>query len=126
MFPEDYVSARGRFRAAVEAAGGERLTLPIAANDSRGGELTIDVGWFGARRPDRAFIHSCGVHGVEAFAGSAIQCAWLSANRPSPAAGDAVVFVHAVNPFGMAWLRRVNAHNVDLNRNRSEERRVGK
>ena len=25
--------------------------------------------------------------------------------------------VHAVNPFGFAWLRRVNEDNVDLNRN---------
>jgi hypothetical protein len=25
--------------------------------------------------------------------------------------------VHALNPFGFAWLRRVNEYNVDLNRN---------
>jgi hypothetical protein len=25
--------------------------------------------------------------------------------------------VHAVNPYGFAWLRRANEHNVDLNRN---------
>jgi hypothetical protein len=30
---------------------------------------------------------------------------------------DAVVFVHALNPYGMAWLRRVNENNIDLNRN---------
>ncbi|HNJ97461.1 MAG TPA: DUF2817 domain-containing protein, partial [Ilumatobacteraceae bacterium] len=28
-----------------------------------------------------------------------------------------VVHVHALNPFGMAWHRRVNEDNVDLNRN---------
>src|SRR5262249_38784306 len=27
------------------------------------------------------------------------------------------IFVHVLNPFGMAWLRRVNEENVDLNRN---------
>ena len=26
-------------------------------------------------------------------------------------------FIHALNPFGFAWLRRVNEDNVDLNRN---------
>lgn len=25
--------------------------------------------------------------------------------------------VHVLNPYGMAWLRRVNENNVDLNRN---------
>jgi len=29
----------------------------------------------------------------------------------------AIVVVHTLNPFGMAWLRRVNEENVDLNRN---------
>jgi Protein of unknown function (DUF2817) len=29
----------------------------------------------------------------------------------------ALVLVHAINPYGFAWLRRVNEHNVDLNRN---------
>jgi hypothetical protein len=28
-----------------------------------------------------------------------------------------VVLVHALNPYGFAWLRRVNENNVDLNRN---------
>ena len=30
---------------------------------------------------------------------------------------SAIVLVHVLNPFGMAWLRRVNENNVDLNRN---------
>ena len=63
------------------------------------------------------FIHSCGVHGVEAFAGSAIQLAWLTNRRPHVDDDEALAFVHPVNPFGMAWVRRVNEHNVDLNRN---------
>jgi hypothetical protein len=29
----------------------------------------------------------------------------------------AVVLIHAINPYGFAWLRRVNEDNVDLNRN---------
>ena len=28
-----------------------------------------------------------------------------------------VVMIHALNPYGMAWVRRVNEDNVDLNRN---------
>jgi hypothetical protein len=33
------------------------------------------------------------------------------------APGCASVLVHVVNPYGMAWLRRVNERGVDLNRN---------
>jgi hypothetical protein len=29
----------------------------------------------------------------------------------------ALIFTHLLNPFGMAWLRRANENNVDLNRN---------
>ena len=28
-----------------------------------------------------------------------------------------MVLIHAMNPYGFAWLRRVNEHNIDLNRN---------
>ena len=32
----------------------------------------------------------------------------------------ALVLVHVINPYGMAWLRRFNENNVDLNRNFAE------
>mgnify|MGYP000199109786 CR=1 FL=1 len=56
------------------------------------------------------------MHGVEAFAGAATQLALLDALPALPADG-ALVLVHVLNPYGMAWLRRANEHNVDLNRN---------
>jgi hypothetical protein len=56
------------------------------------------------------------VHGVEGFTGSAIQLQILASHQ-QVAGEQAVILVHAVNPYGMAWLRRVNENNVDLNRN---------
>jgi hypothetical protein len=53
---------------------------------------------------------------VEGFAGSAIQLQLL-ANVPALPSDTAVIFTHILNPFGMAWLRRANENNVDLNRN---------
>ncbi|MFM7783425.1 MAG: DUF2817 domain-containing protein, partial [Gammaproteobacteria bacterium] len=38
--------------------------------------------------------------------------------------GTALVLVHAVNPFGFAWLRRTNEDNIDLNRNFVDHSRV--
>jgi hypothetical protein len=42
---------------------------------------------------------------------------WLDEGICDVPEGCAIFLVHVVNPYGMAWLRRVNEHNVDLNRN---------
>jgi len=89
-----------------------------------GRALAIDIAWLGSSSPRRVLVHSSGLHGVEGFAGSAIQIALLERGLRIPA-DAAVVFVHVLNPYGMAWLRRVNENNVDLNRNfgtRDEDR----
>lgn len=116
FFSPDYATARGRFRAAALRAGAALDTLPLAARGPRDEALTIDIAWLGARQPRRVLLHLSGVHGVEAFAGSAAQLALLAAPPPLPADG-ALVLLHVLNPYGMAWLRRANEHNVDLNRN---------
>jgi hypothetical protein len=56
------------------------------------------------------------MHGVEAYTGSAVQLALLD-SPPAPGPDEAVILVHVLNPYGMAWLRRTNENNVDLNRN---------
>jgi len=116
-FSPDYFTARARFRSGVLACGGQIESILLNARGPAGEDLTIDIGWFGCPTPQRAFIHSSGLHGVEGFAGSAIQLQWLEHGLPSLAADSAIAIVHALNPFGMAWLRRVNENNVDLNRN---------
>ena len=116
-FSPDYETARSRFRAGVARAGGGLTSLALTARGPAGENLTIDVGWFGAKHPRRAFAHSSGVHGVEAFAGSAIQLQWLDEGLPDLPEDAAIVLVHVINPYGMAWLRRFNEHGVDLNRN---------
>jgi hypothetical protein len=90
------------------------IALPAAG--PRGEALLIDIAWLGAASPRRVLLHTSGMHGVEAYTGSAVQLALL-ASPPAPAAGEALVLVHVLNPYGMAWLRRTNENNVDLNRN---------
>lgn len=115
-FSPDYITARNRFHMAARHAGAALDALPLAAPGPRGEALTIDIAWLGTALPRRVLLHISGVHGVEAFAGSAAQIALLEAPPPLPADG-ALILVHVLNPWGMAWLRRVNEHNVDLNRN---------
>ncbi|HYW78681.1 MAG TPA: DUF2817 domain-containing protein [Thermoguttaceae bacterium] len=116
LFSADYATAREKFRRAARGAGLTLDELELAAAGPRGEPLTIDIAQLGARQPDRVLLHFSGLHGLEGFAGSAIQLRLLD-SPPSLSATDAMVLIHAVNPFGMAWLRRVNENNVDLNRN---------
>jgi hypothetical protein len=116
-FSADYRTAQSRFRAILAEHGGRLDSLVLAAKGPRGEDLAIDIGWFGASNPRRVLVHSSGLHGVEAFAGSAIQLQQLSNAMPRLPDDAAMVFVHVLNPYGMAWLRRFNENNVDLNRN---------
>ena len=115
-FSPDYATARERFRAAARAAGAELDVLALEARGPGDEQLTIDIARLGEREPRRVLLHSSGLHGVEAFAGSAVQLAAL-AGGPAPPRDSALVLVHVLNPYGMAWLRRANEGNVDLNRN---------
>jgi hypothetical protein len=115
-FSTDFFPARSAFRELAERAGGRLEMLPLDAHGPNGQSLGIDIAWFGAENPRRVVVHSSGLHGVEGFAGSAIQ---IQALTELPALPDdtALILVHILNPYGMSWLRRANESNVDLNRN---------
>lgn len=115
-FSPDYETARGRFRTAATAAGAALHAIALPAQGPRGETLGIDIAWVGAAHPRRVFLHTSGLHGVEAYTGSAVQLALLDAPT-APGPDDALILVHVLNPYGMAWLRRTNENNVDLNRN---------
>ena len=115
-FSEDYFTARTRFRQATEKAGGRLCAIPLVATGPGNEGLTIDIGWLGSKQPRKVLLHCSGVHGVEGFAGSAIQLQLLE-DPPMLPEDTALILIHILNPYGMAWLRRFNENNVDLNRN---------
>ena len=116
FFSPDYAAARARFLAAARAAGATLESLPLPATGPGGEKLSIDVARLGSPEATRVLLHTSGLHGVEGFAGSAVQLAALE-RAPAVPAGGAVVLAHVLNPYGMIWLRRANENNVDLNRN---------
>lgn len=118
-FHADYGAARYAFLAAAEAQGAKLSAHPIAERGPRGEELAIDVAYLGPQAPRRLIVVTSGTHGVEGFAGSAIQHRLLTEQLDGwqPTADMGLLLVHAVNPYGFAYLRRVNESNVDLNRN---------
>jgi len=115
-FAADYSTAREWFQDKARRAGARLSQLPISPFGPRGESLSIDIAWLGSDQPSHVLLHLCGVHGVEGFVGSAIQLSLMD-DTPRMSDNHAIVLVHAVNPYGMVWLRRANVNNVDLNRN---------
>jgi len=124
FFSPDYARAKNRFLAAATRAGCRLESFNIGARGPSGEALSIDVAVLGRPQPARLLLLSSGIHGVEGFFGSAVQLAWLEQQAAHAAlpADTAIVFVHALNPYGFAWRRRWNEHNVDLNRNFIDDR----
>jgi hypothetical protein len=125
--PTDFTTARTRFLTAAEEAGAHVRHLEHPLPGPQGDPLATDVARLGNPDAPARLLVVSGTHGVEGFAGSACQEAMLAGGIPAAAAfeaGDlAVVLVHAINPYGFAWVRRVNEDNVDLNRNCVDFRR---
>ena len=112
FYSSTYSAARQQFRQYAYQKGGQLYALPV--DESQG--LFIDIAlWPGAS--DTLLLHTSGIHGVEAFPGSAVQCAFLDEFVPDQLQRSGLALVHCVNPWGMQRLRRWNAENVDLNRN---------
>lgn len=115
FFPADYFAARAAFR--LRAAAGQPTRHVIDARGPAGEDLTIDSAYVGAESPQRLVILTSGIHGVEGSAGSALQQLWLSDFAHRLPGDTGMLLVHALNPYGFAYGRRVNENNVDLNRN---------
>ncbi|ETO19118.1 hypothetical protein RFI_18119, partial [Reticulomyxa filosa] len=104
-------------------------------------DCSVDICYVpGSASNKHLIIHVSGVHGVEGFAGSAIQIFLLRQVLPHLGYGKTelentyiasqagqeyksdddrphIVFVHSLNPTGMAMGRRFTIDNIDLNRN---------
>ena len=117
-FSQDYAAARAHFLEASRQAGAR---LEAHENPTRGpaGEtLFTDLAWLGPPDAAGVLVTISATHGVEGFCGSGVQHGWLEAglHKDLPE-GVALLQIHAINPHGFAWLRRVTEDNVDLNRN---------
>ena len=117
-FSASYDQARTRFIESVECADGALERVAHPERDPDGRDLSTDVAWFGPTTAERVLVLMSGTHGVEGYCGSGAQVDWLRrgvlAGVPT---GTAVLMIHAINPYGFAWQRRVTEDNVDLNRN---------
>jgi len=117
-FPDSYAAGRDRFRALAGAAGGALHAVPHPKRGPDGGDLSVDAAWFGPPEPARALLVVSATHGVEGHCGSGCQAGWIAGGGPGRLPRDTgALVIHAINPHGFAWTRRVTEDNVDLNRN---------
>lgn len=118
FFSSDYASARTNFLASAAAAGARVESYRHPKSGPSGQSIYTDVAVLGASEAKIVLFVSSATHGVEGFAGSAIQVGLLRRGYGSRLGPNTrLVLIHAINPFGFAHLRRANEDNIDLNRN---------
>ena len=115
-FSSDYADARRRFQAAASAIGAPVRSYENPNRGPAGEVLATDCAWIGPEDAGRVLMLLSATHGVEGFCGSGCQIDWMSGDRRLPDDTAALV-VHAINPHGFAWIRRVTEEGCDLNRN---------
>ena len=119
-FAAEYVTARQRILDCAEKMNLEVETMNITPKGPHNETLSTDIFWIGPTDASKLILHTSGVHGVEGFPGSAAAVWIMEGIRKKHLKlpdGCAIAFAHIINPWGMAWLRRVNEDNADLNRN---------
>jgi len=85
------------------------------------GDESLTIDWIAADALEekcKLFVLTTGEHGVEGYVGSAMLELFMQQflQRLEPK-DTGLLLVHAINPWGMKYKRRVNQYNVDLNRN---------
>ena len=123
-FAHTYAEARAKFLAAATGARMDSHPEPLRGQELE--TLAMDVARVGADDADAVLVISSGCHGVEGYCGSGAQVALLhdeAFRSKARLAGVALVFIHALNPWGFSFGRRVTHEGVDLNRNFVDFRR---
>lgn len=114
VFPTSYQEGRHQFLAAAKDIGAEIWSFehPLSSESA---PIFTDVAVTSRKNSDRTLIIQSGTHGIEGLAGSGIQIG-LMRSWDFLKAVD-VILIHALNPWGFLHGRRVDEHNVDVNRN---------
>lgn len=118
-FSKTYNEARNKFKhlCDIHNLSTSEIKVPCGYDD----DLTINIGILWGSK-ENIFLHISGTHGVEAYAGSAIQLYLIERMAiqglmDDTYTGPTIIFVHCLNPYGMKYGRRFNEDNIDLNRN---------
>ncbi|WP_298933023.1 M14 family metallopeptidase [uncultured Ramlibacter sp.] len=119
-FSSTYAQARAKFLHAAADAGVQVDSRPHPLPGRDGEELAMDVALDGDALASSLLILTSACHGVEGYCGTGVQVAALRDRAwrdHARSRGVAVLYIHALNPYGFSHIRRTTHENVDLNRN---------
>lgn len=122
VFPASYADGRQHWLAqlATLPIPRQHVPYPCPGLGPDGEALITDTVWLGPKSAANVLVLIAGTHGIEGFAGSAIETDMLRLMATGQIIlpdNTAVLMVHALTPWGFAWQRRCDADGVDLNRN---------
>lgn len=122
-YSDDYLESRAKFRSyseEIKSQNSKAVTGMIPIPGEFDDDLTIDYLILpGKKKAKSSLILTSGMHGVEAPVGAAVQRHFLQEvyGKIIDSNHASVLLIHAINPFGFKYKRRVTENNVDLNRN---------
>ena len=119
LFPETYETSRERFRNNLAVIQKHWPKAEFSHHKIAGDEdLTID--WIHSpalEKNEKVLLFTTAEHGIEGYVGSAMLQRFIDKFLPRlDPRTTGLLLVHTINPWGMKYHRRVNPHNVDLNR----------
>ncbi len=114
-FLNTYIQCRTQFRSLSQRVGLTSHPLKLTGTDN---DLTIDYCYHPIAEADTLVVLSSGLHGIEGYAGSALQCYLLAEKLAMfKKFKSSLLLLHGLNPYGFKYMRRTDELNVDLNRN---------
>lgn len=121
-FHATYEDCRSAFieKAALLGSQYEEVEISMIPVPSKtDSDLTIDYCYVPAQNTsENLLILSSGIHGVEAFLGSAVQLMTMDEILgPEHLDTTGILLIHGMNPWGFRHVRHVTENNVNLNRN---------
>ncbi len=117
-YSDSYSEARQKFIQYSSEAGAVLSSEVHPEKGPNGEDLCTDYALFGNPSASKALVLLSGTHGVEGFAGSAIQIAIIKdIQKIIYNTNVKVIIIHGLNPYGMAFARRADHQNIDVNRN---------
>jgi Protein of unknown function (DUF2817) len=119
-FFDTYEDSKNAFRSLAERLA---TTLPeldhgeVVSKEQAG--VKFDYCYFPPREdPTKLLVITSGVHGVEAYVGSAVQLMVIERHAEALVKnGWGLILLHGINDFGFRHFQRVTEENIDLNRN---------
>jgi hypothetical protein len=119
LYPESYEASRARFLRDVEPLRTKWTSSRLETHPLKDfPELSIDWLWVEPKQTDNLIIVSTAQHGIEGYVGSAMLKIFMDEFAPRILSENTgLLLVHAINPWGMKYGRKVNENGVDLNRN---------